>query len=185
MKTINNDSREAKNNDSTFVKEINTLNNKKSSRKFLNYFIPIAFFGYLIYQTILPKLLGNEAFKKYSIVLLVGIIIIGTVVFCSLYFKAVPISENSYEIFDISENFAEDTLYFSYLNSEKKLKKCKFYSNTLLNKLYLTDEDKTYVVVQSFGRNGKITKEVVTKFFCNKNKYNDLSITFSWSKELV
>lgn len=189
MKNIQNNLKEnnRENISSSISEEINSLNKNTTSRKFLNYFIPIAFFGYLFYQITLPKLLGNELFSKFSIILLFATIIICIIVFCSLYFKAKFISETAYEIFDISKNYSEGVVYFSYLNSDKKLKKCKLYSGDLLRKLYLTDksEDKSYVTVENYGHSGKITKEVVTKFFCSMEQYKDFSITFSWNKHLV
>lgn len=189
MQTVNIKKTKKENIDSSIAKEIDSFNNQKNThqRKFLNYFIPIAFFGFLIYKTIFPKLFGNELFSKFSIILLFGTIAICIIVFCCLYFRKYLISESSYEIFDIDTNcaFTEDIIYFSYLNSDKKLKKCKLYSNDLLHHLYLTDVDNAYVVVENYGRNGKITKEVITKFFCNKEQYKDFSITFSWSRKLV
>lgn len=191
---INNDS-EPINNDSSFAKEIDSLNNKDEKKhspliEALTYISILTVLGILFYKVILPIFVKADSISKFSGIYIFAISFICTIIFCCLFFSEKLISTKTYEVFDIiiesPDNILRDkVVYFSYINMDQKLIKDKINADKLLRNLYISNDEKSYIQVENWGCQGKIKKEVITKFICSKSQYEEFKKSFYWDKALT
>lgn len=107
--------------------------------------------------------------------------IVVSIVFLCKYYKKELMDTQSYDMFDIKID--NDELYYSYLWKDSKLERKVVYKSDLYSKIYISDTDKNYVVVEDWGRKGEVKKKKITRYYFTKKKYNELVEKFKWEKE--
>ncbi len=124
-----------------------------------------------------------KAIIPYIIIILVISSIIATIVFLCKHFKKNLMDTNSYDFFEMEINAEENKVYYSYLWKDNKLEKCSIYNTDLHTKIYISDNNKNYIVVEDWGRNGKVINKKVVKFYFTEDKYYELVKEFEWEDE--
>lgn len=196
MKSIKNDIKEKdqKDDDSLFIEEIQSLTHKENGThgpliEAIQDMLFVTTLGFIFYKIGLSLFFSEEYISSHSGLFIFVIVFICVIIFCNLYFSERLISTRTYEVFDIiiepQTLISNNTVYFSYTDINKKLEKDKLTADQLLRKLYISNNEKPYVVIENFGSEGRIQRKVITQFICNKKQYEKFKESFSWDKKLT
>lgn len=115
------------------------------------------------------------------------VIIVNLIMIAHKHFKKELMATKEFELFDIRIDTDNDRLYYSFLYSyedeKNKLEKDYNTDSYILSELYLSDNDKNYVVVEIWGRQGKVKKKKITKFYFTEEQYKKMHDKFDWKKD--
>lgn len=123
--------------------------------------------------------------KKLFIALIIFLIlslIIATVQIVRSIPKKELISTKTFDIYEFKthrNSFSGNLeLYYSYIDEEDKINQKQISNSSLFEIIHLGEKNK--VTIEYWGRNGKVSKVKLIKFYVTKETYNKFSKEFKW-----
>lgn len=132
----------------------------------------------------------KEILKKvfpFFITIVAIVIIVNLFIIAHKHFKKELMATEEFELFDIKIDADDNRLYYSYLYSyqdeKNKLEKDSHSDYHILSNLYISDDDRNYVVVEIWGRQGKVKKKKITKYYFSEEQYKKMYDKFEWKED--
>lgn len=109
----------------------------------------------------------------FLLVLAIGLliyVIVGTINYSS---TSTLIGEKKYKIVELHSNEDGDILYYSYVTKDKQIKSNQYHLYDFDEKLYSSNTDNSYIILEEWGHDGKVEKEKLIKLYVSEKMYAD------------